>query len=188
MPVNKNALFRYRVLDSLFRHRRGYTIDQLVDIVSEKLNEAFGLGPVSKRTIYYDMNIMKSLPPRGFNAPIRSYRGYYRYADPHFSIFPARLSYDEVNVLAALYIQLSKKAGIALSGEQKDRLIHSLEKILRAYASFGDADRYLIMDWDEDTIGPSSSKEPAPTMQSFRMMEEIFDRLDREIFKTGRGD
>jgi len=133
MPVNKNALFRYRVLDKLFRHRRGYTMDELVELVSEHLAEEFGIASVSRRTLYYDINVMKSLPPRGFNAPVINRNGRYKYADPEFTIFPVYLTREDVESLMMLYNALKNRKVIKLQSYDRERVQWSLEKIFRLH-------------------------------------------------------
>lgn len=87
MPTNKHAAFRYRVLNTCFRRLRRWTLDDLVEEVGEQLHEAFGIRTgVSKRTIQSDINLMRSAPPRGFEAPIVVEDGAYFYEDRNFSI------------------------------------------------------------------------------------------------------
>ncbi|MBP6872878.1 MAG: WYL domain-containing protein [Bacteroidales bacterium] len=88
MPINKNASFRYRVIDNCLKNRgRKWTLQDLIDEVSEKLQEnLMSEQGVSKRTIQYDLNIMRSERPRGFDAPIVCENGYYFYEDKDYSI------------------------------------------------------------------------------------------------------
>lgn len=87
MPTNKHAAFRYRVLNACFRRQRRWTLDDLMEEVGEQLYEAFGTRTgISKRTIQGDINLMRSAPPRGFEAPIVVEDGAYFYEDRNFSI------------------------------------------------------------------------------------------------------
>ena len=88
MPQNKNASFRYRVINSCLRNQfRQWTLDDLIAEVSVQMHEQFGVaGGISKRTIQADLNIMRSDPPRGFAAPIVCTDGCYYYDDPGYSI------------------------------------------------------------------------------------------------------
>lgn len=55
MPVNNNALFRYRILDRCFKNKhRNYTIDDLLDEVNENLIDQTGKG-VSLRQLRVDI-------------------------------------------------------------------------------------------------------------------------------------
>jgi len=90
MPANLNALIRYKTIDRcLGRKYAHYTIEQLQDVCSEALGEFCGIyKKISERTIRDDIRVMRS-DILGFNAPIICEGGYYRYADPGFSIFSA---------------------------------------------------------------------------------------------------
>lgn len=88
MPINKNALIRYKVLDACFRNRqRKWTLDMLVDKVSDVLYDYEGISKgASIRTIQYDIQMMRS-DKLGYNAPIIVVdKKYYTYEDPKYSI------------------------------------------------------------------------------------------------------
>lgn len=55
MPVNKDALSRYRIIDKLLASRKGYTYEQIADICSEELKKDGIEGGVSKITIRKDI-------------------------------------------------------------------------------------------------------------------------------------
>jgi len=88
MPFNKNASFRYRVINSCLRNQfRQWTLEDLITEVAEQMHEQFGsVSGISKRTVQADINIMRSDPPRGFAAPIICKEGCYYYDDPDYSI------------------------------------------------------------------------------------------------------
>ena len=87
MPVNKNALIRYKTIDKCLRNRyRRWTLDDLVDACSNALYEMEGIPCVSVRTIQADLQVMRS-DKLGYNAPIEVYDNkYYRYDDDDYSI------------------------------------------------------------------------------------------------------
>ena len=88
MPVNKNALLRYKIIDRCLRNRyRRWTIEDLVDEISEALYDMEGIRKgISLRTVQNDIQIMRS-DKLGYNAPIEVYdQKYYKYADPNYSI------------------------------------------------------------------------------------------------------
>ena len=68
MPINKNALLRYQILDRCFsdRHRR-YEIEDLVDKVNEALLDMYG-KTVSLREIRADITYMRDRV--SYDAPI----------------------------------------------------------------------------------------------------------------------
>ena len=99
MPINKNALLRYQILDRCFsdRHRR-YEIEDLVDKVNDALLDMYG-KTVSLRQIRADITYMRDRV--SYNAPIVAC--YYTYEDPDFTIFSNELSVEEVkNLLSTI--------------------------------------------------------------------------------------
>ena len=109
MPVNKNALDRYRFLEYCFRNKqRRYNIDNLVEYVSEKLGYN-----ISLRQIREDISNMKI----SFEAPIKAikYKGnksYYVYTDSDYSIFDYELNPEELLNLRSTIEMLGRYRGI----------------------------------------------------------------------------
>ncbi|HAD97635.1 MAG TPA: phytanoyl-CoA dioxygenase [Cryomorphaceae bacterium] len=88
MPVNRNALVRYRTLDNCLRNRfRKWTLEDLIDACSHALYEYEGIDKgVSRRTVQMDIQMMRS-DKLGYNAPIVVLeKRYYTYEDPDYSI------------------------------------------------------------------------------------------------------
>jgi predicted DNA-binding transcriptional regulator YafY len=102
MPINKNALIRYKVLDACFRNRqKKWTLDLLVDKVSEALYEFEGISKgASIRTIQYDIQMMRS-DKIGYNAPIIVVdKKYYTYEDSNYSITNLPISQYDMQQMA----------------------------------------------------------------------------------------
>jgi predicted DNA-binding transcriptional regulator YafY len=100
MPKNKFASFRYRILNDCFRNKyKKYTLRDLIDVVSEKLYEEYGITSVSKRTIQDDIRVMRHDPPTGYGAPIVCHNGYYYYEDKDFSIYNCNFSKEDLQTL-----------------------------------------------------------------------------------------
>jgi predicted DNA-binding transcriptional regulator YafY len=114
MPATKLASFRYRVIDSCLSNRnRKWTMEDLINKVSEKLEEEFFIEKgVSKRTLQYDINVMRSAHPRGFDAPILCEQGYYSYEDPEFSIANSPFNADDLNDLQEAISVLKQFKGL----------------------------------------------------------------------------
>ena len=74
MPVNKNALIRYKIIDRCLRNKyRRWTLDDLVEACSDALYDMEGIiKGVSMRTVQADIQIMRS-DKLGYNAPIEVY-------------------------------------------------------------------------------------------------------------------
>lgn len=111
MPVTKNPLVRYMLLDRCFRNiGRFYTIKDLEDMLEEK-----GYA-VSQRTIYNDILFMESENGFGMEfADIVAPDGktkYYRYANPDISINNKPLSEAEINVINDLLSTLRQFKGM----------------------------------------------------------------------------
>ena len=101
MPVNKNALIRYKTIDRCLRNKyRKWTLDDLVDACSDALYDMEGITKgVSTRTVQGDIQIMRS-DKLGYYAPIEVYDNkYYRYADPDYSITNAPISEEDYNLI-----------------------------------------------------------------------------------------
>ena len=101
MPVNKNALLRYKIIDRCLRNRyRRWTIEDLVDEISEALYDMEGIRKgISLRTVQNDIQIMRS-DKLGYNAPIEVYdQKYYKYADPNYSITELPLTAEDFNLI-----------------------------------------------------------------------------------------
>ena len=101
MPVNKNALIRYKTIDNCLRNPyRRWTIDNLVDACSDALYEFEGIRRgVSLRTVQADIQMMRS-DKLGYNAPIEVFdHKYYRYADPDYSIMELPLSQNDIDTM-----------------------------------------------------------------------------------------
>lgn len=88
MPVNKNALIRYKTIDTCLRNRRRrWTLENLIDAVSDALYEYEGIDKgISRRSIQADLQLMRS-DKLGYNAPIVVVKKkFYTYEDPEYSI------------------------------------------------------------------------------------------------------
>lgn len=87
MPVDKQVLLRYQVLNRCFRNRyRDYTIDDLVNECNKALRR-IGKSDVSKRTIQYDINILEADYGIELDEKLKAGRQrLYRYVDTNYSI------------------------------------------------------------------------------------------------------
>ena len=96
MPTNKNALLRYQILDRCFSSKVRYCLEELKDVLEEKLGYS-----VSKRTIRYDIENMR-------NSPYDGKKCYYHYSDPEFSIFNVGLTNEELDKLLSTIQMLNR--------------------------------------------------------------------------------
>ena len=129
MPQGSHASLRYFILDKCFSntHHR-YTIDELLDIVNEKLGDKDGCS-INIRQLRKDIHDMRDRIM--FNAPIKAYpmegrKCYYRYSDPEYSVFNNGLSSEEADNLYATIEMLNKYRGIPANAWIEE-VISSLE-------------------------------------------------------------
>lgn len=97
MSLNKLAAFRYRIIDSILKDQSRVTFNELKSRVGQRLFEDYGTpGGISDRTLYNDLNVMRSDPPRGFSAPIVCEKGLYFYTVKGYSIHNEPLRAEEL--------------------------------------------------------------------------------------------
>lgn len=110
MPVNKNALIRYKTIDRCLRNKyRRWTLDDLVEACSDALYEAEGIARgVSVRTVQADIQVMRS-DKLGYEAPIEVYDNkFYRYADENYSISNSPLTADMCQLISDAVARLNQ--------------------------------------------------------------------------------
>ncbi|MDF9794982.1 putative DNA-binding transcriptional regulator YafY [Catalinimonas alkaloidigena] len=115
MPVNRNALIRYKTIDQCLRNRfRKWTLEDLVEACSEALYEYEGIEKgVSTRTVQLDLQMMRS-EKLGYNAPIVvTDRKYYTYEDPYYSITNIPLTDKDLNKLTEVIEILKQFKGFS---------------------------------------------------------------------------
>lgn len=109
MPVDKQVLLRYQVLNDCFRNPyREYDIDDLVDACSEAMRRKLDMtAGVSKRTVQNDIANLQ-LPPYSIRLDETFYRGkkrLYRYTDTNYSLPMYRMNDGERHKIQdAIYV------------------------------------------------------------------------------------
>jgi len=101
MPVNRNALVRYKTIDICLQNRfRKSTLEALVEACSEALYEYEGIRKgVSRRSVQADIQMMRS-DKLGYNAPIVVVdKKYYTYEDKNYSITNTPVSVADLEKL-----------------------------------------------------------------------------------------
>lgn len=114
MPANRNALLRYRAIDACLTNRyRTWTLDALIEKVTEALAEAEGISRISRRTIQADLQLMRS-DKLGYNAPIVVVnKNQYTYADPDYSITRSPLTGQDLNRISEAVSVLKQFSGFS---------------------------------------------------------------------------
>lgn len=122
MPVNKNALIRYKTIDNCLRNPyRRWTLNDLVDACSDALYDMEGIDKgVSVRTVQADIQMMRS-DKLGYNAPIEVYENkFYRYADRDYSITNMPLTQNDYDMLQEAVDMLRQMEGFSQFAELAD--------------------------------------------------------------------
>lgn len=128
MPVNRNALIRYRTIDKCLQNRRKkWTIQDLMDACSDALYEYEGVDAgISLRTLRMDLNAMRS-DALGYNAPIIvTDKKYYTYEDADYSITNIPLTSQDLNILQEVTHLLQQFKGFRHFNEVSE-MVNKLE-------------------------------------------------------------
>lgn len=115
MPVNRNALIRYRTIDNCLRNKyKKYTLEDLVEACSDALYEYEGIDKgISVRTVQMDIQMMRS-DKLGYSAPIIvEDKKYYRYEDPEYSITNIPLTDQDLGKLTEVVEILKQFKGFS---------------------------------------------------------------------------
>jgi predicted DNA-binding transcriptional regulator YafY len=156
MPANKNALFRYAIIDSCLQRRRSWTFDELQQAVLDAYRERYGPeASVSTRTLRADIANMKPGGTTGYEAPIAftPERGY-RYTVPGYAILQSPISLSDLPILRQVLANLRQLLGLGLTDELEE-LVQRLEyRLSQAYSAptpaiiqFEAAPTYVGLPW-----------------------------------------
>lgn len=132
MAVNKLALLRYKTIDECLKNRRRkWTLEDLIDKVSDALYEYEGIRTgISKRSIQGDIQVMRS-DKLGYNAPIVVVdRRYYTYEDSQYSITKSPLNNTEVEKIKEIVSLLKQFTGFNHFNEL-DELVTKLDNTVQ---------------------------------------------------------
>lgn len=122
MPVNRNALIRYKTIDTCLRNKyRQWTLEDLIDACSDALYEYEGIDKgISKRTVQMDIQMMRS-EKLGYNAPIVVYDNkYYKYEDEDYSITDTPLSEQDLRTMSEAVEVLRQFKGFSYFSDMGD--------------------------------------------------------------------
>ena len=124
MPINRNALIRYKTIDNCLRRRHiKWTLDELINACSDALYEYTGVDKIiSRRTIQLDIQMMRS-GSLGAPAPIEVYENrYYRYKDPDYSFTDSPLTDDDLKLMGDTVEMLRQFGGFSAFAGMEDVL------------------------------------------------------------------
>ncbi|MCQ2959678.1 MAG: WYL domain-containing protein [Bacteroidales bacterium] len=130
MPAHKSKNFRFRIIDECLRDTsRLWSLDDLISEVSRKLTDEFNVEKVSRRSIQYDIALMREKQPVGYNAPIVCFDGKYSYSDKDFSIKNMQLSKPDIDNLTEVATTLKQYKQYTHLGDIT-KLIEKIEAII----------------------------------------------------------
>jgi predicted DNA-binding transcriptional regulator YafY len=141
MAVNKLALIRYKAIDDCLRNRRRkWTLEDLIEKVSNVLYDCEGINSgVSRRTIQADIQLMRS-DKLGYNAPIVVLeKKYYTYDDAEYSITKVPINDADVEKMKEIVGVLKQFNGFNYFDEMSDmiaRLENNLYKSTQQTANY----------------------------------------------------
>ncbi|HON52588.1 MAG TPA: WYL domain-containing protein [Bacteroidales bacterium] len=130
MPAHKSKNFRFRIIDECLQNTsRTWTLEDLIEEVSNKLTDEFGVQKVSKRSIQYDIALMREKPPVGYSAPIVCIDGKYSYSDKDFTIQHSQLSKPDIDNLTEVVNTLKQYKNYSHLGDVL-KIIEKIEAII----------------------------------------------------------
>ncbi|MBC9930615.1 helix-turn-helix transcriptional regulator [Chitinophaga qingshengii] len=147
MPVNRNALIRYKTIDTCLRNRRRrWTLQNLIDKVSDALYDYEGMEKgISRRTIQADIQMMRS-DKLGYNAPIIIVeKKYYTYEDADYSITNIPLSEHDLTRMTEAVEVLKQFKGFS-HFQHLNEVVQKLEGHVYASAH----DQRTIIDFEKN--------------------------------------
>lgn len=148
MPIDRNKLVRFQVLDRCFSDRsRHYFIEDLRDKCIEALErEGVPCPNVSQRTIYGDIAAMEGNSKWNvlFEKPAKiGPRRYYRYVDSDYSIWRNDLNELQLNQLKSMLLMLRQFQGLP----QYYKMENIIEELQQKYG-FTLADTENVISFD----------------------------------------
>jgi len=152
MPVNRNALIRYKTIDRCLQNRyRNWTLNDLIDACSDALYEYEGIDKgVSKRTVQADIQLMRS-DKLGYNAPISVVdRKFYIYDDKDYSITNLPINDSDLEKLTEVVGILKQFKGFSHFNELAG-VVQKLED--KVDATKGDRDAIIDFEKNENLKG-----------------------------------
>jgi len=127
MPKNKEALIRYRIIDSCLRNTyKPYpSMERLIELIEGKLGKSF-----SKSTIQKDIKTMREDNALGYLAPIvysKQNDGYF-YTDTNYTIASIPLNEDDISSIYFATTVLDQFREISIFNQYN----HAVDKIMEA--------------------------------------------------------
>ena len=167
MPLNKEALIRYRVINRCLVDFQYVSKERLI----RACEEALDIAPLGERTIDQDLHDMREDTRIGFFAPIKYSReknGYY-YEDPDYSIDKIPINEEELEALSFASTMLEQYKNIDIfstftGAVQKIVDAVNIRRLLKAKSSY-----------------PFIEFESVPEMKGSEYLEDIIEAIQNKV-------
>ena len=183
MPINKNAVIRYNVLDKCFSNPgRKYFFDDLMQEVNGALldDDPNSTG-IQVRQLREDIRFMKS--ETGYSAPIETYRvgkkAFYRYEDSNFSINKSPLNQMEADQLKSALTILQR-----FEGSPEFEWVNEIGPMLRDQFGLKDSEEKIIgYDTNIDYSGYEHIAKLFNTISNKQVLKVKYKSFDNEEYE-----
>jgi predicted DNA-binding transcriptional regulator YafY len=186
MPINKDALSRYRIIDQILSSKsfKYPSLKDLHKIVKERLGSDFSL-----RTIQEDLKEMRYNQGLNYNAPIEYVKAMngYHYTDPEFSILRIPISKEDLKNLKFAANVLAKFKNIPYLNEIQNP-IEQLERLIEIGKTSGTWTNNAIiqLEYPENTVDNDLFKQLINAInnkQACQIRYKAFNKNESKLFK-----
>lgn len=180
MPVNKNALMRYRLIDAALRNRYK-PFPNKYDLIKACEN----LGRISRRTIEKDLYDMMFDEELRYEAPIkysRKEKGYF-YDDPNYSINNFPLKEQDLNTLEFACSLLKQFGNL----DPAMQLLESVEKMETYMKTVGQSKNWQNLIQAEKSLSEAGMDFLGPLLEAIRSTTRcllVYQRFQSDIAKS----
>lgn len=159
MPINKNASYRYRLIDQCLSNQgRHWTLKSLHHYISEKLIEEFdaranekGMA-ISERQLLDDIALMRKDPPQGYAAPIVRRKGQIYYDDASFSISESPLNKQDLEAIQEA-LMLLKQFSVFPHYRELNQVVHKFKMRVNQFEGRTGGDNIIQFEQNETLKG-----------------------------------
>ena len=178
MPLNKQALIRYRVINRCLIDNKFCSLEDLIDACERALD----IKPLGERTIKADIHDMQKDRHLGYKAPIKNKRHYgYYYSDPEYSIDKLNLNRKEINALNFASTLMGKMNDTGLF----NKFYSALQKIFIAVniqKAYFDGPEFDFIDFEK--VPSIKGSEFIQPIMDYIQMKKVIDIHYKSFFRT----
>lgn len=184
MPLNKDALTRYRLIDERLQNTMlpPPSVDTLIQYVSGKMDK-----PISRKTILNDIKDMKRHPDLKYDAPIeydRLRKGYY-YTEEGYSIYHIPVTQYELQGLEIARGLFKQFHGLPII-KQFEEAISKIADAVSVTKKKADEEGFIHLDTPPEYKGLEWIPEIAEAVRTRNILRIKYQSFDREAPKEYR--